>query len=145
MEIKKAKNLQDYTKLNDFFWKIWKEEFDLDKFDKIDDYKNWINYFIEESGKIISAINIFKTKEWKIHIWRLATLKIHRWKWIWTKVIKYALKDLKTQWETEILLTAEIKTKNYYEKLWFKQIWKAENVWNTQGAEMKLEITNNEK
>jgi hypothetical protein len=39
MKIIEAKIDNDFIKINDFFGKIWKEEFNLDRFDRIDEYK----------------------------------------------------------------------------------------------------------
>lgn len=46
MEIKISKTENDYLKINNFFWKIWKEEFNLDRFDDLEKYKK---YFYEKN------------------------------------------------------------------------------------------------
>jgi len=140
MNIQKANTENDYIRINDFFWKIWKEEFNLDRFDKIDEYKKSEVYFIENNNEIISAINIYKNEDWESQIWRFATINSKRWSWIWTELIKYSLKEIISKWEKNIILYAEINRVNYYKTIWFKEIWKEIEIWNTKAIKMKLKI-----
>lgn len=136
MDIKTPKTENDYLKINDFFWKIWKEEFDLDIFDDLEKYKKSENFFIEENEKIVSAICFFK-KDWKYFIWRFATDKDFRWKWFWTKIFEKTLDFIKNLWENEVSLNAEIKQKNFYKKFGFEEIWEQKEIWNTKSILMR--------
>lgn len=140
MKILEALKESEYQKLNFFFWKLWKEEFNLDRFHKMEDYENWINYYIMDWEKIISAINIFISSNWEFHIWRVWTLKEYRWQWLWTMLIKKSIETIKNKWIKELFMTAEIKNLEYCKKIWFKEIWKFERIWNTKCIKMKKNL-----
>lgn len=130
--IKIAKTKTEFEKINNFFWKIWKKEFDLDRFDKIEEYKSGKVYFLEENSKIISAIFLYE-KKYQIHIWRFATLEEQRWKKLATKLFWEVIKKIKNK---KIILNADYKKKWFYEKLWFIITWKKLEIWNTIALEM---------
>lgn len=139
MKIIQAKNLSDFLKINDFFWKIWKEEFNIDIFDKIDEYKKQIIYFIEKDWIIISAITC-KLIDTDSYIRRFATNKNNRWIWIWTILLNELIENLKWKWIKKIFVTSEIKRISFYEKFSFIKFWIIKNVWNTQVVEMKKDL-----
>lgn len=139
MKIIQAENLSDFLKINDFFGKMWKEEFDIDIFDKIDEYKKQIIYFIKKDWVIISAItcNLIDTDS---YIRRFATNKNNRWTWIWTTLLNELIENLKRKWIKKIFVTSEIKRTSFYEKFSFIKFWIIKNVWNTQVIEMKKDL-----
>lgn len=139
MNIKKALTEENYNKINIFFWVIWKKEFNLDRFDRINEYKKWVVYYIEKNNSIIAALNLTLINN-KKYIWRFATLKEYRRKWIWTLLLNNTIKLLKEIWEKEIFIYSEINNIKYYEKFWFVKIWKTHEIWNTQSIEMKINI-----
>lgn len=142
MKIIQAENLSDFLKINNFFWEIWKEEFDIDIFDRIYEYKKQIIYFIEKDWIIISAItcNLIDTDS---YIRRFATNKNNRWTWIWTTLLNELIENLKRKWIKKIFVTSEIKRTNFYEKFSFIKFWIIKNVWNTQVIEMKKDLIDN--
>lgn len=139
MKILQASTENDYQEITQFFWKIWKEEFNLDRFDKILQYKEWTVFFIKDNNKIVSAINI-RDFENKKHIWRFATIKEYRWKWYWWELMNYTLDYLKYNWVNQVSLDADFKRTALYEKYWFKQVWEKIAVWNTYWIKMVKEF-----
>ena len=63
MQIKLAWN-DKLSQIDNFFWKMWKELFDIDCYNQIETYKKCEIYYIENDNKIISAI-IFTNYKWK--------------------------------------------------------------------------------
>jgi GNAT superfamily N-acetyltransferase len=114
---------------------MWKEEFNLDRFDKINEYKEWAVFFIRDNNKIISAISIryFGNKN---HIGRFWTLREYRWKWYWWKLMNYVLDYYKDKWIHEITLDTDFSRTALYEKYWFNQVWDKIKVWNTYWIQM---------
>jgi len=143
MKIIQAEKISDFSKINDFFWEIWKEEFDIDIFDRIDEYKKQIVYFIEKDWIIISAItcNLIDTDS---YIRRFATNKNNRWTWIWTILLNELIENLKRKWIKKIFVSSEIKRSNFYEKFSFIKFWIIKNIWNTQVVEMKKDLIAND-
>ena len=76
MQIKLAWN-DKLSQIDNFFWKMWKELFDIDCYNQIEAYKKCEIYYIENDNKIISAI-IFTNYKWKNYIWRFWTLAEYR-------------------------------------------------------------------
>ncbi len=139
MNLKIAKKEEDFKKITDFFWKIWKEEFDLERFDRIDEYKKWTTIFITEKWKILSAIFFIK-KDKISKIWRFWTLKNFRWKGLWKKVFLKMEDFLKKKKVKKLQIFSEIKNISMYEKFWFKKIWELQKVWNTKAVMMEKEL-----
>lgn len=139
MLIKQANTEKEFENITNFFWKIWKEEFKLDRFDRINEYKNWIVYFIEDKWEIISAIFWIFTDN-KYWIWRLATKYNERWSWYWTLLINRLIKELQNEWYKKIFLSSEISQTKFYKKFWFQTIWKEIEVWNVKIIDMELDI-----
>lgn len=143
MKIIQAEKISDFSRINDFFWKIWKEEFNINIFDRIDEYKKQIIYFIEKDWIIISAItcNLINTDS---YIRRFATNKNNRWTWIWKTLLNELIENLKRKWIKKIFVTSEIKRIKFYEKFSFIKFWIIKNVWNTQVIEMKKDLIAND-
>ncbi|MDD4151987.1 MAG: GNAT family N-acetyltransferase [Candidatus Gracilibacteria bacterium] len=139
MKIIQAKNLSDFLKINDFFGKIWKEEFNIDIFDKIDEYKKQIIYFIEKDGIIISAITC-KLIDTDSYIRRFATNKNNRGIGIGTILLNELIENLKGKGIKKIFVTSEIKRISFYEKFSFIKFGIIKNVGNTQVVEMKKDL-----
>lgn len=135
MKILKASTEKEFQEITQFFWKMWKEEFNLDRFDKIDQYKQWTVFFIRDNDIIVSAINIRHLENIN-HIGRFWTLNEFRWKWYWWKLMKYTLEYSKNNWIKEVNLEADFKRTTLYEKYWFQQIWEKIAVWNTYWIKM---------
>ena len=124
MQIKLAWN-DKVSQIDNFFWKMWKELFDIDCYNQIEAYKKCEIYYMQNYNKIISAI-IFTNYKWKNYIWRFWTLAEYRNNWYWSSLIKTILNKY-----DDIYLEADEKQVNYYEKLWFKQTWENKVIWNT--------------
>jgi predicted GNAT family N-acyltransferase len=139
MKILQASTESEYQEITQFFWKIWKEEFNLERFDRINEYKQWTVFYIEINSKIVSVINIRDFRNTK-HIWRFGTIKEYRWKWYWWKLMNYTLNYLQNNWETKVSLDADHKRTALYEKYWFKQVGEKIAVWNTYWIKMIKDI-----
>lgn len=135
MKIKTAKKNSDFEKINIFFWKMWLEEFNLERFDCIEQYKSWKVFFIEQEEKIISAIFIFE-RDWNYWIQRFGTLKEFRWKWFGRKVFDKMIKFLKNKNIKNLYVNADIKKQSMYEHLWFKSLWEIRMIWENKAIKM---------
>lgn len=87
---------------------MWLEEFNLERFDCIKQYKAWKVFFIEQEEKIISAIFIFE-RDWNYWIQRFGTLKEFRGKWFGRKVFDKMIKFLKDKKIKNLYVNADIK------------------------------------
>ena len=117
--------MTNFHKLTIFFWKIWKELFNIDCYNQIEAYKKCEIFYLEDDNEIISAI-IFTNYKWKNYIWRFWTLTKYRNNWYWRKLINKIINKY-----DDIYLDEDEKKVNYYEKLWFKQTWENKVIWNT--------------
>lgn len=135
MKIKTAKKNSDFEKINIFFWKMWLEEFNLERFDCIKQYKAWKVFFIEQEEKIISAIFIFE-RDWNYWIQRFGTLKEFRGKWFGRKVFDKMIKFLKDKKIKNLYVNADIKKQSMYEHLWFKSLWEIRMIWENKALKM---------
>lgn len=135
MKIKTAKKNSDFEKINIFFWKMWLEEFNLERFDCIKQYKAWKVFFIEQEEKIISAIFIFE-RDWNYWIQRFGTLKEFRGKWFGRKVFDKMIKFLKDKKIKNLYVNADIKKQSMYEHLWFKSLWEIRMIWENKAIKM---------
>ena len=106
MQIKLAWN-DKLSQIDDFFWKMWKELFDIDCYNQIEAYKKCEIYYMQNDNKIISAI-IFTNYKWKNYIWRFWTLAEYRNNWYWSSLIKTILNKY-----DDIYLEADEKQVNY--------------------------------
>ncbi len=136
MNLKIAKKEEEFEKINDFFWKMWKQEFDLDKFNEIEEYKKGYVIFIEGKNKIIWAIYFLENN--KIYkIWRFWVLKDFRGQSLGKKLFLEMEDFLKKKKIKKLQVYAEIKNISMYEKFWFKKIWELQKVWNTEAVMME--------
>lgn len=130
-EILKVTKEEEYIEIEKFFLNIWKEEFEIDASNQINKYKSFCEiYYIKNDLEIISAIiaiNSKKSVSWKNYIWRFATLKKYRWKWLWTKLLNYLLQ----LYTDDIILDADEKQVNFYKKFWFIETGDNKEIWNT--------------
>ncbi|PZM84797.1 hypothetical protein DLH72_02905 [Candidatus Gracilibacteria bacterium] len=121
MKIKTAKKNSDFEKINIFFGKMWLEEFNLERFDCIEQYKSGKVFFIEQEEKIISAIFIFE-RDGNYGIQRFGTLKEFRGKGFGRKVFDKMIKFLKDKKIKNLYVNADIKKQSMYEHLGFKSL-----------------------
>ncbi len=128
-KVKKATIDEEFEKIDEFFGKMWKEEFGLDRFGQIEKYKAGRCFYLEENWEIISCLYSFESKKfWKEYIWRLGTKKEFRGKWLASDLIKTLFTELYNNWNPEIAINAEIWNENFYEFFGFVVKWKPEKM-----------------
>lgn len=133
MQIISATTISELQKVDLFFEKLWKEEFNLDASNQVEYYKKSDIYYISENNEIISVIIYSKYKD-KNYIWRFWTLKAYRWKWYWTALLNNLLKNY--SWDFH--LSSDEKQVDYYKWFGFKEISKPYKYWDTYSVDMVM-------
>lgn len=135
-KIENPNSLDDYTKIDKFFTKIWAEEFEIFLENQIEKYQSSIIFFVRENNEIISAVTAhFRKNQWKIG--RFGTDKNHRGKWIGTKIFAKILQYFEEKNISEIFIRAEITKVDFYKKFGFEICGEAEKSGNTEAILMK--------